>query len=169
VEELMEIPGIGEKTSQKLLTIAAQLLEEKARQIEADEAAAQAESGVPQLAEEPLPGALIVNEEGVTPVVPGQPREEDRIETGGGEEDDRPASQELVEEAATRVPETDSLDEEQAASGAEAEGVHEDSAEPEVEEHLRQGGEGTEESLGHPEGAPEEEGEETEGKLPEQG
>jgi N utilization substance protein A len=66
-EELMKIPGIGEKTAQKLLTLSAQILEERARQMEE---AAKEEGEAPEQPGEELPGALIVDEAGVTPVAP---------------------------------------------------------------------------------------------------
>jgi N utilization substance protein A len=71
VEELMEIPGIGEKTSQKLLTLAAQLLEEKARHLEEEEQEQEGEAEESEevvTEEQELPGVLIVDEAGVTPV-----------------------------------------------------------------------------------------------------
>lgn len=95
VEEFMEIPGIGEKTAQKLLTLAAHLLEEKARQLQEEaeeEGAADDGADVEEAMEEvDLPGALIVDQAGVTPVSSNELEEGDlsgEVPKAGDSDDD---------------------------------------------------------------------------------
>ena len=105
VEELMKIPGIGEKTSQKLVTLAAQLLEERARQLEAEAAEEDVE---PESADPSMPGALIVDQSGVTPV------SHDELEVSRMEGAARRAEEQaLVEDDEETVDGEEAVDEEE--------------------------------------------------------